>query len=96
MNCECIDCPACKGKGTIWVSMSGRYLGVSRKDDLDQMETCESCDGSGIVEICYACLELERQEMEKLSLARCVAHGHLLPCGWCEGLALALEANQHD
>lgn len=92
MSCACVSCSACRGKGTIWLTIGGLLLCDSRCDDLDEMDTCEDCGGSGVSEICYECTELERSEMEKLSMARCVAHNRLSPCGWCEELARALEA----
>ncbi len=33
----------------------GKYLGSGRSDDLDEMEACEYCRGSGLSEECENC-----------------------------------------
>lgn len=33
-------------------------------DDMDEMETCEECHGSGISEICDRCRELEDDDFD--------------------------------
>lgn len=62
MACECVRCPECKGSGTVWYAfpgpdLGGEYLGDHRCDDLDEMDVCEECGGSGVSEICYECQE---------------------------------------
>ena len=61
-ECECVSCSACGGTGTVWFSLSGRYLGNKRCDDLDTLEHCEECGGSGIIETCTRCQLLEEDE----------------------------------
>lgn len=58
-NCRCVSCADCGGSGRIWLDFSGRYLGNARCDDLDQMDTCLSCGGDGITEVCSDCEENE-------------------------------------
>jgi len=53
--CECVMCSACGGSGHIWLDFKGRYLGQHRSDDLDEMESCESCQGTGVTEMCGYC-----------------------------------------
>lgn len=57
--CHCVSCGECRGSGNIWLDFKGRYLGNSRCDDLDEMETCDGCGGRGIVERCDRCQLLE-------------------------------------
>ena len=57
MACKCVSCPECGGSGTVWRSFSGKYMGHHRCDDLDQMEGCDVCGGSGISEECDECLD---------------------------------------
>lgn len=57
MACECTKCPECKGTGNVWFSFSGEYLGHNRCDDLDEMESCYMCGGSGIDSLCRECQE---------------------------------------
>lgn len=63
MACECVRCDECDGTGTVWFAFpgpdKGRYLGRHRSDDLDEPETCNQCDGSGLSEVCYECQERE-------------------------------------
>lgn len=58
-RCSCVLCPECKGAGIVWFSFTGRYLGSSRCDDLDDMETCEECRGEGLHpdHICDYCID---------------------------------------
>lgn len=60
-ECECDYCPDCDGSGQVFFSFSGEYLGTRRCDDLDTMESCDECGGSGVVFECYKCQE-ERAE----------------------------------
>jgi len=62
MACECVLCGSCGGTGSIWVDFAGRYLGNRRCDDLDQMEPCEDCGGSGVIEVCYECQEAQDED----------------------------------
>ncbi len=63
--CECIVCSECNGTGTVWTSFTGEYLGNHRCDDMDNLESCDECNGSGIAEECDQCAELRREEEEK-------------------------------
>jgi RecJ-like exonuclease len=58
-ECSCVPCPECGGTGDVWWSFSGRYLGRFRCDDLDERDTCSECDGTGLLEMCQACLDAE-------------------------------------
>lgn len=68
-RCECVRCSQCDGSGNVWFEFPGpprgRYLGRHRSDDLDEMETCEECGGSGIVETCEMCAEALQEEYER-------------------------------
>lgn len=79
MSCKCVTCGECGGSGTVWISFSGKYLGNHRCDDLDEMERCEECEGSGLTELCDECrdeLERQRQEDEEYWLKhRCQFNG---------------------
>jgi RecJ-like exonuclease len=55
MPCGCVICEECNGTGTVWVSFTGKYLGKNRCDDFDEIEPCESCGGSGVLEYCDEC-----------------------------------------
>lgn len=57
--CHCVRCGECGGSGNIWLDFKGQYLGNHRCDDLDEMEMCEGCGGSGIIETCDRCQLLE-------------------------------------
>lgn len=57
--CRCTRCGECGGSGSIWVDMYGHYLGRRRSDDLDELERCEECDGTGIMEECDLCQSFE-------------------------------------
>jgi hypothetical protein len=66
-TCECISCPACKGNGFIWISLSGEYLGANRSDDLDEMAGCDECRGTGVDGYCDKCMdqiEIDRDRQE--------------------------------
>ena len=68
-TCRCVRCGECNGTGTVWFTFGsalyggGQYLGSSRCDDLDEMETCGECRGSGISEECENCAD--HREMEQ-------------------------------
>ena len=62
-SCECVSCSSCGGTGNVWFAFpgpdrGGEYLGSHRSDDLDEMETCMECGGSGTIETCYECQDL--------------------------------------
>ena len=57
MACKCVPCRECGGSGTVWYSFSGKYLGNHRCDDLDELEMCNECCGTGISETCDECLD---------------------------------------
>jgi hypothetical protein len=58
-KCTCVSCGECGGSGSVWFAFGGReYLGNSRCDDLDEMHTCEECNGSGITEMCDYCQDM--------------------------------------
>lgn len=63
-ECTCISCPECNGTGSVWRAFDGTYLGDSRCDDLDELETCEECCGSGLAEMCDACRSYEEDDDE--------------------------------
>jgi hypothetical protein len=63
LPCACVTCSECGGTGNVWFAFGGReYLGRNRGDDLDEMETCEYCNGHGIVETCERCIEIQELE----------------------------------
>ena len=64
-ECTCICCFECNGSGTVWFDCGGRYLGQSHSDDLDELETCESCGGTGVEDWCDYCCEQERMYQEE-------------------------------
>ena len=63
--CTCAKCPECGGTGDVWISFSGEYLGRFRCDDLDELDVCPLCDGSGILDMCDACREAEEEAREE-------------------------------
>jgi len=62
MSCSCVLCEGCGGTGDVWISFSGKYLGRYRCDDLDELDTCPDCNGSGSIEMCNECQEEARDE----------------------------------
>lgn len=63
--CCCVSCGDCGGSGNVWFSFGGKeYLGSHRCDDLDEMETCDTCGGSGITETCDRCQLLTDMDHE--------------------------------
>lgn len=64
MSCKCVRCTECGGTGDVWYSAIGEYLGNSRCDDLDELDSggCLDCDGSGILEMCDECREAWEDE----------------------------------
>lgn len=65
-NCECVSCPDCGGTGTVWFDIFGHYQGNSRTDDLDELEMCETCGGSGTTQVCAECQMARELDEEKL------------------------------
>lgn len=63
-KCECARCPDCDGSGSVWFSFGHKhYLGSRRCDDLDELETCEECWGSGLADgPCDYCAERVEDE----------------------------------
>jgi len=64
-ECTCQKCPECGGTGNIWISFSGKYLGRYRGDDLDELDICPECEGSGIISMCENCMDELLAEQEK-------------------------------
>ena len=64
-ECTCKRCPECGGTGDVWISISGKYLGRFHCDDLDELDTCPDCEGSGIIEMCDSCMEAEEEAMDR-------------------------------
>lgn len=61
--CNCIVCSECNGTGSVWRSLRGEYLGKMRCDDMDELESCDCCGGTGIADECEGC-EKQRAEEE--------------------------------
>ena len=64
-ECTCQRCPECGGTGDVWISFSGEYLGCFRCDDLDELDVCPECEGSGIILMCENCMDELLAEQEK-------------------------------
>lgn len=60
MSCECVQCQECKGAGHVYYAFDGSYLGSGRCDDLDEMDVCPRCEGSGLSSLCNECEKEER------------------------------------
>jgi len=64
-QCTCTRCGACGGSGNVWFAFDGTYPGNSRCDDLDDLETCDECRGSGISAECdYCAFQREIEDYE--------------------------------
>ena len=61
MTCMCVPCSECDGSGSVWFTFYGKYLGRSRCDDMDELQTCDECGGSGLVDMCDECREREEE-----------------------------------
>ena len=61
-KCECIDCPDCRGSGSVWCS-DGR-MSPWRFDDMGDSETCPTCGGDGLSLVCLKC-QLEYEDREE-------------------------------
>lgn len=48
----------------MWVTMDGKYHAY-RCDDMGDLETCYSCQGSGITESCDRCDELDQIDRDE-------------------------------
>jgi hypothetical protein len=66
MKCTCVSCFECCGTGTVWFSFNGDYLGYYRCDDMDDMQICPECEGSGITEMCAHCEDRLEQEADEM------------------------------
>lgn len=53
-QCRCVSCGICRGQGTIWVDVP--------EYPYDDIETCDECQGYGIVEKCDRCQLLDEME----------------------------------
>lgn len=51
-NCTYSPCPECGGTGGVWISFNGEHIGRYRIDDLDELDVCPECNGSGIFQEC--------------------------------------------
>lgn len=63
MSCNCVPCKECGGTGDVFLSYDGEYLGNARSDDMDEIETCPECEGSGFEYFCEECRAV-MEEME--------------------------------
>jgi hypothetical protein len=61
-SCYCVRCNICGGQGNYRVDLHGRP--TDGMDDMDSLEPCEECGGSGIVETCDRCQLLADLERE--------------------------------
>ncbi len=62
-ECHCVPCTICGGSGSIVFDFRGKAI-QQRQDDLDQVEVCDDCGGTGIAEECGACLDAWAQDEE--------------------------------
>lgn len=53
--CQCVSCGDCGGSGKIWVEQFG----------IEEPERCDTCDGSGLTEVCQRCMDIEEIEREE-------------------------------
>jgi hypothetical protein len=60
--CTCVSCGMCGGSGNYWVDMRGHY--DSSPDCCSDLETCDECRGSGIVETCDRCQLLNEMDYD--------------------------------
>jgi RecJ-like exonuclease len=85
MTCQCVQCEECKGSGSVWRSFSGKYLGRHRCDDMDELETCEECRGSGVTETCEECqMKIEEYELEQEAAEHRLQSDSASPIAFCE------------
>ncbi len=49
--CECVSCGDCRGTGTMWIP---DRMGLG----MDEPEQCDTCDGTGVTEVCDRCADL--------------------------------------
>jgi len=50
----------------VWFAFDGQYLGGSRCDDMDDLQICQECEGSGIIEMCDYCQDHLEQEADEM------------------------------
>jgi hypothetical protein len=55
--CKCVKCSACGGSGSVWFDVFGKCLGNRRCDDMDTVETCDQCYGTGLDVACDECID---------------------------------------
>jgi len=55
--CGCVPCSCCGGDGYCWFGIDGECLGEHHIDDLDSLEPCPFCNGSGYEFECHECSE---------------------------------------
>lgn len=65
MNCKCIKCKTCNGTGYVWFTHDGRYLGRGRCDDMDELEHCDDCEGTGNESECDDCIDAREIEEDE-------------------------------
>lgn len=53
----CKPCPICRGKGYLFVDLSG-HCKPYQCEDTDESETCDYCEGTGREGKCDRCAEL--------------------------------------
>jgi len=64
-DCMCVSCPDCSN-GQVYYDIGGRYIGKYRRDDMCEMETCDSCGGSAFTEECERCTQLRDYDESEL------------------------------
>jgi DnaJ-class molecular chaperone len=62
-ECRCVQCPDCRGLGTV------RRYDKSQPSGWD-LDTCEECRGSGVIEECERCLMLEEMAEDEYEQER--------------------------
>ncbi len=55
--CACVKCSGCDGEGDAWFSFDGEFIGSHHWDDLDSLEPCPFCNGTGYEYECPECSE---------------------------------------
>lgn len=60
--CTCASCGSCGGTGNVWFTFDGKYLGNHRCDDLDELQRCDDCEGSGLSDVCELCAYQEEDD----------------------------------
>lgn len=62
-SCRCVRCGMCGGSGNLRIGLDGR---LNYCDDLYDLESCDECGGTGIVETCDRCQLLRELEPDEL------------------------------